>query len=182
MFSADGERVVALLRAGSWPSHGIQLIGDGLLTALARDIDGASGFAVRCAAELRARDWTGDEELAAALTARLGTGPSALLRALPVDLDQLVDVLEGDPVMGVGYLDLHTGEVWPQAVFDDGLDDEEDDEDLDDDERWLWVHQRRLTRRVPRHGALHRRHHRARPRRPARKDSGRQGCLPTVQT
>lgn len=137
VFSADGEAVVSLLRSGSWPRHGIQLLGDGLLAALAQDIEGASEFALRCVAELRDRAWAGDEELAAALTASLGVGPSLALRALPVDLDQLVDVLEGDPVTSGGYLDLHTGGVWPQIVFDDAPDDE--DEDLDDEDRWLPV-------------------------------------------
>lgn len=137
VFSADGEAVVSLLRSGSWSSHGIQLLGDGLLAAVAQDVEGASEFALRCVAELRDRGWVGDEELAAVLSAGLGLGPSPLLRALPVDLDQLVDVLEGDPVTGGGYLDLHTGEVWPQVVFDEGPDDE--DEDLDDEDRWLPV-------------------------------------------
>lgn len=137
VFSADGPAMVSLLRSGPWPGHGIQLLGDGLLAALAQHVDGASEFAVRCVAELRDRAWVGDEELAATLTAGLGLGPPPLLRALPVDLDQLVDVLEGDPVTGGGYLDLHTGEVWPQMVFDDGPDDE--DEDLDDEDRWLPV-------------------------------------------
>lgn len=137
VFSGDGAAVLSLLRSGPWPGHAIQLVGDGLLVALAQDPEGASEFAVRCAAELRGRAWEGDEELAAALTASLGLGPSPLLRSLPVDLDQLVDVLEGDPVAGGGYLDLLTGEVWPQVVFDDGPD--EEDEDLGDEDRWLWV-------------------------------------------
>ncbi len=137
VFSADGDAVVSLLRSGSWPRHGIQLLGDGLLAALAQNVEGASEFALRCVAELRDRAWAGDEELADALTASLGAGPSLALRALPVDLDQFVDVLEGDPVTGGGYLDLHTGEVWPQIVFDDAPDDE--DEDLDDEDRWLPV-------------------------------------------
>jgi hypothetical protein len=119
------------------------LIGDGLLAASAQNIGGARELAERCVTDLRERDWEGDEDLVAALTARLSAGPTPLLRSLPVDLDQLVDVLEGDAVAGGGRVDLHTGEVWPEAVFEYGIESEEEgvdeEEDLDDSERWLWV-------------------------------------------
>ncbi|WP_224278391.1 UPF0158 family protein [Nocardioides lacusdianchii] len=141
VFTADGEALVSLLRAGPWPGHALQLIGDGLLAALAQNVGGARGLAERCVTALRERYWEGDEDLVAALTARLGAEQAALLRSLPVDLDELVDVLEGDAVAGGGRIDLHTGEVWPEAVFECGLESEEEgeDEDLDDGERWLWV-------------------------------------------
>lgn len=141
VFTADGQALVSLLRAGPWPGHALQLIGDGLLAALAQDIGGARELAERCVTDLRKRDWEGDEELVAALAARLGVGPAPSLRSLPVDLDELVDVLEGDAVAGGGRIDLHTGEVWPQAVFEYGIEsaEEGEDENLDDDERWLWV-------------------------------------------
>ena len=143
VFTADGEALVSLLRAGPWPGHALQLIGDGLLAALAQNIGGARELAERCVTDLRERDWEGDEDLVAALTARLGAGPARLLRSLPVDLDQLVDVLEGDAVAGGGHIDLHTGEVWPEAVFEYGIESEEEgeeeEEDLGDGERWLWV-------------------------------------------
>ncbi len=139
MFTADGEALVSLLRSGPWPGHALQLIGDGLLAALAQNIGGARELAAQCVTELRERDWEGDEDLAAALTSSLGAGPAPLLRSLPVDLDELVDVLEGDAVAGGGRIDLHTGEVWPEAVFEYGIESEGDDEDLDDDGRWLWV-------------------------------------------
>ncbi len=142
VFTADGEALVSLLRAGPWPGNALQLIGDGLLAALAQNIGGARELAERCVTNLRERGWEGDEDLVAALTARLGAGPAPLLGSLPVDLDELVDVLEGDAVAGGGRIDLHTGEVWPQAVFEYGIEsvEEGEDEDLDDDgERWLWV-------------------------------------------
>ncbi|RYB96470.1 hypothetical protein EUA06_02555 [Nocardioides glacieisoli] len=141
VFTADGEALVSLLRAGPWPGHALELIGDGLLAALAQNVGGARELAERCVTDLRERDWEGDEDLVAALTARLGAGPAPLLRSLPVDLDELVDVLEGDAVAGGGRIDLHTGEVWPEAVFEYGLESEEEGEgeDLDDGERWLWV-------------------------------------------
>ena len=145
VFTADGEALVSLLRAGPWPGHALQVIGDGLLAALAQNIGGARELAERCVTDLRDRDWDGDEDLVAALSARLGVGPTPLSRSLPVDLDQLGDVLEGDAGAGGGRIDLHTGEVWPEAVFEYGLEsedegeDEGEDEDLHGGDRWLWV-------------------------------------------
>ena len=40
------------------------------------------------------------------------------LSPLPVDLEELADALEGDPLASGGLLDLDTGEVWPQSVID----------------------------------------------------------------
>nr|WP_231707808.1 MULTISPECIES: UPF0158 family protein [Arthrobacter] len=60
-----------------------------------------------------------------------------MLWAIPVDLDQLAGVLEGDPVDGGGRVDLRTGEVWPQPAIEYAV--EVGEEDEDDEERWLWV-------------------------------------------
>lgn len=51
-----------------------------------------------------------------------------MLRPLPVDLDQLADILEGDPMSGGGRVDLRTGEVWPQLALEDAVKLDEDDE------------------------------------------------------
>jgi hypothetical protein len=139
VFTVDGEALVSLLRSDPWPGDVIQLIGDGLLAALAQGVTGARDLALECVTELRERDWDGDAELATALIARLGAGPGPMLRPLPVDLDQLADVLEGDPTSGGGRIDLQTGEVWPQSVFDYGMETVDEDEVEDDDDRWLWV-------------------------------------------
>jgi hypothetical protein len=40
------------------------------------------------------------------------------LSPLPVDLEELADALEGDPLACGGLLGLDTGEVWPQSVID----------------------------------------------------------------
>ena len=140
VFTANGEALAALLQARPWPIHSLQLIGDGLLAALAGAASGAQDLARECVSELRERDWDGDAELATALTARLGAGPEPMLRPLPVDLDQLADVLEGDPELGGGRIDLNTGVVWPDLVFEYGAESSEEDEDEEDDgeERWLW--------------------------------------------
>jgi Uncharacterised protein family (UPF0158) len=64
-----------------------------------------------------------------------------MLRALPVDLEELAGVLEGDPLSVGGRVDIRTGEVWSQAAIDYVLETGEEDEDTSDDpERWLAVH------------------------------------------
>src|ERR1039457_4102085 len=64
-------------------------------------------------AALRERSWEGDDVLADQLEAWLGSGVVRDLRPLPVDLDELAGILEGDPVDGGRRIDLAGGEVWP---------------------------------------------------------------------
>ncbi|MGH8940992.1 MAG: UPF0158 family protein, partial [Actinomycetes bacterium] len=135
----DDGSLVDLLRQGPWPVHALQLIGDGLTGALMRRVGAGGGLARECVAGLRDRGWEGDEELADALDARLGAGPAPPLRPVPVDLDQLADVLEGDPSEGGGRIDLHSGEVWPQPAIDYADEADDDDDDEEDPQRWLWV-------------------------------------------
>ena len=100
-----------------------------------------SGVAAQLVVGLRQRGWEGDDELADQLEAQLGGGPAALLRALPVDLEELAGILEGDPVSVGGRIDITTGEVWSQAAIGYVLETGEGDEDSGDDpERWLAVH------------------------------------------
>jgi hypothetical protein len=137
----DDASLVRILRARPWPYDALQLIGDGLVGALARQVDGADELACECVAALRGRGWEGDDELAEALDSRLGTGPAPLLRPLPVDLNELAAVLEGDPAQGGGRIDLRNGDMWPQAAVKYAQEaGEEDEEDEEDPERWLWVH------------------------------------------
>jgi hypothetical protein len=114
---ADGAGVVSALAAGV-PDDLLQLAGDGLLLALAHQLEQAAGLARRCVGALRARGWEGDDELAEQLEVALGLRPPLLLRPLPVDLEELAGILEGDPAHGDGRIDLHTGEVWPQAAIE----------------------------------------------------------------
>lgn len=137
--TADGETLLSLLQR-SWPDHALQLIGDGLLEALGRGVTGAREAAVECVTALGERDWEGDEELATALAGRLGTGATPLLKPLPVDLEQLADVLEGDPVSGGGRIDLDDGEVWPMPAVEYAIEVGDEEADEDDSEHWLWVH------------------------------------------
>ena len=81
---------------------------------------------------------TGDAELADDLAARIGTGPTPLLRPVPIDMEELASILEGDPMLSGGRIDLHSGDVIPAfAAFSDGLEDADDDDD--DPDRWLHV-------------------------------------------
>ena len=132
VYNADGS-VVGVVR-GRLTEQVLQLAGDGLLDALAKDVEGAVDLAAQCAAALRERCWDGDEELADQLQAALGRGATPLLRSLPVDLEELASLLEGDPLCGGGRIDLRSGVCWPYGV---GYG--EDDEDDDDQDRWLHV-------------------------------------------
>ncbi|MHC1561773.1 UPF0158 family protein [Actinomycetospora sp. C-140] len=130
----DGHAVLALLEDGLGENV-LQHAGDGLLLALSQGVPGASEQASACARALRGRDWPGDDELAAHLEARGVTAPSS--SPLPVDLDAVSDLLEGDPRETGGRIDLLTGEAWPDDVFDPALTGSDEEEDLDDPERWL---------------------------------------------
>jgi len=54
----------------------------------------------------------------AGLEAVLRARPVPLLRALPVDLEELAGVLEGDPVQRRRRIDLRTGDVWPWPAIE----------------------------------------------------------------
>lgn len=133
----DGAGLVAALSQGLWPADSLQLIGDGLLAAVHDDIGGSGELTFACVNALGERRWEGDRELMEALEAALGNGPTPMLRPLPMDLEELSMILEGDPVQGSGRIDLSTGEVWPQAAIEYAQ--EVDEEGADDPDRWLWV-------------------------------------------
>jgi hypothetical protein len=135
----DGHGLVRTLRAQPWPADSLQLIGDGLLQAVTHDVDGAAELARTCVDALGRRGWEGDRELAAALAAPLGDGPTPMLRPLPVDLEELAMILEGGPVDGGGRIDLRTGEVWPQPAIEYAEEVGEIDEPDDDPDQWIWV-------------------------------------------
>lgn len=67
------------------------------------------------------------------------TAPVPLLRPMPVDLEELAAIVEGDLVHGGGRIDLRTGEVWPHAALEHVIEVGGEDADDADDERWLWV-------------------------------------------
>jgi Uncharacterised protein family (UPF0158) len=141
VYRGDGPAVVELLGGVGADDDSLQLAGDGLIAAVIQRVDGAAELARELVVGLRQRGWDGDDELAEQLEARLGSGPAAMLRALPVDLEELAGIFEGDPLSVGGRIDIRTGEVWPRAAIEHALETGEKDEDTaDDPERWVAVH------------------------------------------
>lgn len=139
MGGGDHAGLVAALTQARWPTNSLQLIGDGVLAAVHEGTDGATTLAHQCIHALDERRWTGDHELTVQLKAALGVGPTPMLRPLPVDLEELSMILEGDPINGGGRIDLRTGEVWPQSALEYAEEVGEIEDDDDDPGRWLWV-------------------------------------------
>jgi len=141
VYRGDGPAVVDLLDRVGADDESLQLAGDGVIAAVMQRVDGAAELAREFVVALRQRGWDGDDELAEQLEAQLGSGPAAMLRGLPVDLEELGGILEGDPLSVGGRIDIRTGEVWPQAAIDYALETGEENEGtVDDPERWLAVH------------------------------------------
>ena len=143
VYLGDGPGLVTVLSKEPWPADSLQLIGDGLLAAISDGVGCAPEVARTCVDELGDRGWEGDLELAIALKAAIGDGPTPMLRPLRVDLEELAMIVEGDPVHGGGRIDLRTGEVWPRSAIEyaeeAGEEAGEIAEDDDDPARWLWV-------------------------------------------
>lgn len=138
---ADDGTAVVEMTGPAVPENGLQAFGDWVLAALEQHADGAAEAARLMIAALRERDWDGDDVLADQLDALLGSGAMPDLRPLPVDLDELVGILEGDPMYGGGRVDLATGEVWPVPAVDYAREiGQEDEDESDDPDKWLWVH------------------------------------------
>jgi Uncharacterised protein family (UPF0158) len=138
---AEDGTVVVEMTGPAVPENGLQAFGDWVLAALEQHADGAVEAARPMVAALRERGWQGDDVLAGQLDTLLGGGAMHDLRPLPVDLDELAGILEGDPVYGGGRVDLTTGEVWPAPAVDYVRETGQEDEDESDDpDKWLWVH------------------------------------------
>jgi hypothetical protein len=133
IYTGDAATIVAVLPRLE-PAQCLQLAGDGVVIALGQQARGAREQAQDWVEKLRDRGWDGDDELADQIEAQLGSRAASMLRPLPVDLDELSSVLEGDPINGGGRIDLRTGEVWPDFVFEN-LDIDEDE----DDDHWLGI-------------------------------------------
>jgi Uncharacterised protein family (UPF0158) len=141
VYRGDGAAVVDLLRGVGADDDSLQLASDGVIAAVMQRVDGAAEVARKLGVGLRQRGWDGDDELADQLEAQLGSRPAAMLRAVPVDLEELAGILEGDPLSVGGRIDIRTGDVWPRAAIEYVLESgEEDEETADDPERWLAVH------------------------------------------
>ncbi|WP_225095344.1 UPF0158 family protein [Streptomyces sp. CoH27] len=132
--NADCPSLLALLRAHD-PVGVLQQCGDALTAAVSRGLPGAREAATACSSALRERGWPGDEVLAEQLDTAGGRA-LCLLRPLPVDLEELSSLLEGDPSWGGGRIDLGTGECRPALADTEESWDEEEPEGT---ERWLDV-------------------------------------------
>lgn len=111
----------------------LQTAGPLALLARQRDVVEAEVAVETLIAALSHRNWPGDAELIAQLTAA-ASGAGTGRQAIAVDLDQLADIL-GD--QRGGYLDLSTGMTWPAELVEDGQVEDVDPEE--DPERWLGV-------------------------------------------
>jgi uncharacterized protein YciI len=142
----NGREVLSLLAARDVEPV-LQHAGQSLLAELASNGAVAAPYARRCIQHLQQRLWEGDEQLAAELRHALGEQVSAgeygipawPLEAVPVNLSDLANQLDGDPNQGTGVVDLQTGAVWPPGITDYDPPDElnEDSDDYDED-RWLY--------------------------------------------
>ncbi len=95
------------------------LRGDALLVEVTSGSADSRDLARACAARLQAR---GDGTATPTWPdARGGVvdGPQPLMGPFRSDVEELAGVREGDPTHGGGRVDLITGQVWPQAVYDD---------------------------------------------------------------
>lgn len=138
MYSADPTAMVATVREHGFVSS-LQLAGEVLLLALRASAPGAQDLAAQCVAALEQRGWDGDWDLAGALRGDAVGTDGRTLTDLPIDLDELSGILEGDLMYSGGRVDLHTGEVWPESAFDDGVFEDLDEDELEDPDHWLSV-------------------------------------------
>jgi hypothetical protein len=140
VYVGDGTRVVEAIAGNGLADDMLQLAGDGVLAALDQRVDDAPALAARLVTALRQRDWDGDAALADQLDAAPGDAALPMLRRLPVDLDELASVLEGDPTQGGGRIEVTTGQVWPASAIEYAIEmGEEDESALEDPQRWLGV-------------------------------------------
>lgn len=104
------------------PDECLQSVGAALLVPLAANVNAARSLTERCINALRDRNWDGDAELVTVLESALGSAAAPRLRALPVDLEALADVLGQGVGEEPGILDLKTGEVWHGFAIEYALD------------------------------------------------------------
>ena len=100
-------------------SEVLQRAGSAVQVALRVAPERVSPLAISLVQRLQIRDLPGDQELAQDVLAAV-RGESPPGQPLPVDLEELSGLLEGDPVSNEGgFLDLRTGEVIPAVMTDE---------------------------------------------------------------
>ena len=137
--SLDVAGIVAALE-GHEVSEALQRAGSAVQVALGVDPDRVSSLAISLVQRLEMRNLPGDGELAQDLLAAV-RGESPPEERLPVDLEELSGLLEGDPASNEGgFLDLQTGEVVPAFMTDEAMVGADAVIDFDaDPDRWLRV-------------------------------------------
>jgi hypothetical protein len=116
----------------------LQQVGAGIPMALQHKREDAEPVAVSVINKLTERRAPGDQVLADDLLAVLRREPPAG-HLLPVDLETLSTVLEGDRDLSTGgFIDLRTGEVYDDVQADPNMVGEDDAIDVDEEpDRWL---------------------------------------------
>lgn len=145
--AGDAGRLLAAVR-GREIDDALQQVGTGIAMALEHRRQETEPVALSVINRLTWRGCAGDRVLAEDLLAGLRREPLAG-RVVPVDLDMLSIVLEGDPDLSTGgYLDLHTGEVYDETATDPMIVGEDATIDVEEEpDRWL-----RLNRTGSRNG------------------------------
>ncbi|MFF1253812.1 hypothetical protein ACFVYC_15120 [Pseudarthrobacter sp. NPDC058329] len=135
--AADAPRFLAAV-TGRNIDDVLQQVGAGIPMALEQRRQEAEPVALSVINRLTLRGGAGDRVLAEDLLAGL-RGVPLTGRVVPVDLDMLSTVLEGDPDLSPGgYLDLRTGQVYDEAATDPMMAGEDAAIDVEEDpERWL---------------------------------------------
>lgn len=118
----------------------LQQVGAGIPMALKQRRQEAEPVALSVINRLTWREGAGDRILAEDLLAALRREP-LIGKVVPVDLDLLSTVLEGDPELSAGgYLDLHTGQVYDESATDPMMVGEDAAIDVEEEpDRWLRI-------------------------------------------
>ena len=138
--SADAIRFLAAV-TGHDIDDALQQVGTGIPMALERRRQEAEPVALSVINRLTWRGGPGDRVLAEDLLAGLRSVPLTG-RVVPVDLEMLTTVLEGDPDLSTGgYLDLRTGQVYDDSATDPIIIGEDLAIDVEaEPDRWLRLH------------------------------------------
>ncbi|MEW1821841.1 hypothetical protein AB0323_13825 [Arthrobacter sp. NPDC080031] len=137
--AADAARFLAAV-TGHDIDDALQQAGAGIPMALKQRRQEAEPVALSVINRLTWRDGAGDRILAEDLLAALRREPLTG-KVVPVDLDMLSTVLEGDPELSDGgYLDLHTGQVYDESAADPMMVGEDAAIDVEEEpDRWLRI-------------------------------------------
>ena len=137
--AGDATRFLAAV-TGRYIDDALQHVGVGIPMALEQIRQEAEAVAMSVINRLSWRGGEGDRLLAEDLLAVL-RGVPLTDRVVPVDLDMLSSVLEGDPELSTGgYLDLRTGQVYDDSLTDPAMVGEAAALDVEKEpDRWLRV-------------------------------------------